>query len=81
MPGENLTRDEATTRAGVLALDAYLIDIDLREVASSPTFTTTTEVTFEASEGARTFIDVIAERTRLLTHEFLSRISAPGTHW
>jgi aminopeptidase N len=67
MPGENLTRDEATTRAGVLALDAYLIDIDLREVASSPTFTTTTEVTFEASEGARTFIDVIAERVHSIS--------------
>ncbi len=61
VPGENLTRDEATTRSSLLHVESYLIDIDLREVASSPTFQTTTEVTFQATSGASSFIDIIAE--------------------
>jgi aminopeptidase N len=61
VPGENLTRDEATTRSSLLHVESYLIDIDLRAVATSPTFTTTTEVTFQATSGASTFIDIIAE--------------------
>jgi aminopeptidase N len=64
VPGENLTRDEATARSRLIQVESYLIDIDLREVADSPRFTTTTEVTFQASPGASSFIDVIAERVR-----------------
>ncbi|KGA06163.1 MAG: aminopeptidase N [actinobacterium acMicro-4] len=64
MSGENLTRDEAAARSRLIQVESYLIDIDLREVAVSPRFTTTTEVTFQASPGASSFIDIIAERVR-----------------
>lgn len=67
MPGENLTRDEATTRSTLLQVESYLIDIDLRDVTTSPTFRTTTEVTFQASAGAETFIDIIAEAVHMVS--------------
>ncbi len=59
MPGANLTRDEATTRAGLVAVQNYAIDLDL--TTGPTTFRSTTVVTFTASRpGASTFIDLIA---------------------
>ncbi len=57
MPGQNLTRDEARTRAA-LTVDSYEIALDLTTGPS--TFRSTTVVRFGATEGFATFIDLIA---------------------
>ena len=62
MPGENLTHAEAQTRSQLITLTGYEIDIDLRDVATSPTFRTTTVVTFLGKSGASSFIDAIAKK-------------------
>ena len=60
MPGENLTKVEALTRSRLITVKGYDIEIDLRSVASSPTFRTTATVTFLAEPGESSFIDAIA---------------------
>jgi aminopeptidase N len=65
VPAENLTRDEARERAGLLAVSAYDVTLDL--TASSTTFASTTVVRFTATEGASTFIDLIAPTVRTVT--------------
>ncbi|MEP6630538.1 MAG: aminopeptidase N [Lapillicoccus sp.] len=57
MPGQNLTREEAATRADLLAVSSYDVVLDL---ASGPaTFATRSTVRFAATEGADTFIDFV----------------------
>ncbi len=57
MPGQNLTREEAATRAGLLSVSSYDIDLDL---AGGPTtFATRSTVRFTATPGAETFIDFV----------------------
>jgi len=59
VPGENLTRDEAATRADLLTVHSYDVVLDL---ATGPTtFATTSTVRFGASEGAETFLDFVGE--------------------
>ena len=60
MPGENLTRVEALTRSKLITARSYQVDIDLRQVRTSPTFRTTTTVDFLAEAGQSSFIDAIA---------------------
>ncbi|WP_282202795.1 aminopeptidase N [Kitasatospora fiedleri] len=61
MPGTNLTREEARTRAALLAVDAYEIELDLSSAREGGTFRSTTVVRFKAAEpGASTFIDLVA---------------------
>jgi len=60
VPGENLTKVEAFTRSRLITVKGYDIEIDLRAVASSPTFRTTATVTFLAEPGESSFIDAIA---------------------
>ena len=62
MPGENLTRAEAVERAGVVTVDSYTIDLDL--TTGPTTFLSTTTVRFDATEGAGTFIDLVAPTVR-----------------
>jgi aminopeptidase N len=58
MPGTNLTRDEAQTRARLLSVDSYTIELDL--TTSDKTFASTTTVHFRCSEpGAETFADLV----------------------
>ncbi len=60
MPGTNLTRDEAATRAALLEVDSYDVVLDLSD--PGPTFRTTTTVRFRANTpGATTFIDFVGE--------------------
>ncbi|GAA2152232.1 aminopeptidase N [Nocardioides koreensis] len=63
MPGTNLTRDEAATRAALLDVTSYSIDLDLTTGAApdSPgTFGSTTTIRFTCSEpGAETFADLV----------------------
>jgi aminopeptidase N len=59
VPGENLTRDEAATRADLLTVHSYDVVLDL---ATGPTtFATTSTVRFGAREGAETFLDFVGE--------------------
>src|SRR3954454_10435035 len=59
MPGTNLTRDEARTRADLLDIDSYTVHLDL-DPASTTTFGSTTVIRFQASKpGASTFADLV----------------------
>jgi len=58
MPGTNLTREEAQTRAALLAVESYTIDLDL--TVSDKVFESTTVIRFSCSElGASTFADLV----------------------
>ncbi|MEI5672601.1 MULTISPECIES: aminopeptidase N [unclassified Nocardioides] len=62
MPGTNLTRDEAATRAALLDVTSYSIDLDLTTAVAeqSKTFGSTTTIRFTATEpGAETFADLV----------------------
>ncbi|WP_313278990.1 aminopeptidase N [Timonella senegalensis] len=58
MPAENLTRAEAAERAGIVSVESYNVDLDL--TTGPTTFSSHTVVTFGATAGASTFIDLIA---------------------
>jgi aminopeptidase N len=58
MPGTNLHRDEAATRASLLTVESYTIDLDL--TVSDKVFESTTVIRFSCSEpGASTFADLV----------------------
>ncbi|TCC55256.1 aminopeptidase N [Kribbella pittospori] len=68
MPGTNLTRDEARTRAGVVSDVSYAIELDLSNAPSgAPTYPSVTTITFAAEAGASSFADLIAEKVREVT--------------
>jgi aminopeptidase N len=58
MPGTNLTREEAATRAALLDVTSYTIDLDL--TTGDKTFESTTTLRFTCREpGAETFADLV----------------------
>ncbi|MDN4172665.1 aminopeptidase N [Nocardioides sp. SOB77] len=62
MPGTNLTRDEAATRAALLDVTSYTIDLDLTGATATDarTFGSTTTIEFTCREpGAETFVDLV----------------------
>jgi aminopeptidase N len=62
VPGENLTRVEAQERRAVVDTQSYDVTLDLTRGAE--VFGSTTTVRFTATEGAATFIDLIAREVR-----------------
>ena len=65
MPGENLTRSEAQQRRAIVSTNAYEIALDLTtgpEVVRSRTV-----IRFTATEGASTFVDLIARDVHEIT--------------
>ena len=70
MPGTNLTRDEAATRASLLDVTSYTIDLDLTS-ATDPdqgTFSSVTTLEFTCREpGSATFADLVAPTVREIT--------------
>ncbi|MDF2808516.1 MAG: aminopeptidase, partial [Cellulosimicrobium sp.] len=62
MPGENLTRAEASERAAIVDVQSYEVELDLTTGAT--TFASTTVVRFTATEGASTFVDLVAPTVR-----------------
>jgi aminopeptidase N len=58
VPGENLTRDEARARAATVAVEQYDVELDL--TTGETTFASRTTIRFSATEGASTFVDLIA---------------------
>lgn len=65
MPGENLTRVEATERAEIIRTESYAVRLDL--TTSGTTFRSHTTVTFGAKAGASTFIDAITAAVHRIT--------------
>ncbi|MXG89558.1 aminopeptidase N [Nocardioides flavescens] len=66
MPGTNLTRDEAATRAALLDVTSYSIDLDL--TTGDRTFGSTTTIEFTCREpGAETFADLVGATVRSIT--------------
>ncbi len=66
MPGNNLTRDEAQTRARLLSVDSYTVELDL--TTSETTFATTTTIAFTCTEpGAETFADLVGATIHAIT--------------
>jgi aminopeptidase N len=62
----NLTRDEAHTRAQLLTVDSYTVELDL--TTSDKTFESTTTITFGCREpGASTFADLVEANVREIT--------------
>ena len=63
MPGTNLTRDEAATRAALLDIASYAVHLDLTtapEPDERGTFGSTTTLEFTCREpGAATFADLV----------------------
>ncbi|TWG95152.1 aminopeptidase N [Nocardioides sp. J9] len=70
MPGTNLTRDEAATRAALVDVTSYVIDLDLSDAtrAGVETFGSTTTLTFTCRQpGATTFADLVDATVREVT--------------
>ena len=70
MPGTNLTRDEAATRAALLDVVSYVIDLDLGDAtrAGVETFGSTTTLTFRCRQpGASTFADLVGATVHEIT--------------
>ena len=59
MPGTNLTRQEAASRAQTVAVDAYEVVLDLTR--GERAFRSTTTVRFRSDPGASTFVDAITD--------------------
>jgi aminopeptidase N len=67
MPGTNLTRDEARTRAGLLEVESYTVDLTL-DPARTTTFGSTTVLRFRCLRpGAATFADLVGATIHELT--------------
>ena len=64
MPGQNLTRLEASQRAELIDVESY--EIHLKLDAESATFFSKTKVRFSATEGSASFIDASAEKILLI---------------
>ncbi|PSL06735.1 membrane alanyl aminopeptidase [Haloactinopolyspora alba] len=64
MPGTNLTRDETRERASTIEPSTVHYTIALDLTGDDTTFATTTTVRFSATEGARTWLDLIAPAVR-----------------
>lgn len=63
MTAPNLTRDQARERAATVDVSHYAIELDLTDGNGAPgatTFASTTTVTFTATQGASTVIDLVA---------------------
>lgn len=64
MAAPNLTRDLAAQRSANISVSNYAIDLDLTDGAGKPgekTFRSAVTITFTASAGTSSFVDVVAE--------------------
>ena len=67
MPGTNLTRDEARTRADLLDVESYTVDLDL-DPSRTTTFGSTTVIRFRSrAAGASTFADLVGATIHEIT--------------
>jgi len=77
MPGTNLTRAEAEARAALIATESYEVTLDL--TGDGDTFDSVSTVTFSATPGAQTFIDLIAPEVTAITLN--GEALDPATHF
>ena len=77
-PHDNLTEDEARERASLLSNLTYSVTLTLSDDPTAATFTSESEVTFDATADAGTFIDLAA--TTLDSVELNGTALDPGTH-
>ena len=68
MSAPNLTREQAIARASTISVDNYRVELDLTGIRSKgpahETFHSRSTVTFTATAGAQTFIDIVAAGVR-----------------
>ncbi|WP_028478684.1 aminopeptidase N [Nocardia sp. CNY236] len=67
MSAPNLTRDQAIERASTVTVENYRIELDLTDGAGKPgeqTFFSRSTMTFRATAGASTFVDIVARGVR-----------------
>ncbi|HYN68205.1 MAG TPA: aminopeptidase N [Ornithinibacter sp.] len=87
MPGTNLTREEADTRAALVSVDRH--DVDLDVTTGPETFSTRSTIRFSCTRpGAETFLDFVGGTVEGLTlngnpldparHHADSRVRLPG---
>ncbi|MBJ8346769.1 aminopeptidase N [Antrihabitans sp. YC2-6] len=70
MAPPNLTREQAATRSSLLTVHNYRIDLDLTDDVGRPsekTFFSRSTITFDATAGESTFVDLIAGNVRSAT--------------
>ena len=66
MPGTNLTREEAQTRAALLDVESYTVDLDL--TTGETTFGSTTVIRFSCRRpGSETFADLVGATVHEVT--------------
>ena len=87
MPGTNLTREEAATRAALVTVDRQ--DVDLDVTTGPETFSTRSTIRFSCAQpGAETFVDFVGGTVQAITlngvdldpaeHYADSRVRLPG---
>ncbi|MEV5648433.1 aminopeptidase N [Nocardia sp. NPDC052254] len=70
MSAPNLTREQAVARAATISVDNYRVELDLTGQPANPataageTFFSRSTVTFTATPGAETFVDIVAAGVR-----------------
>ena len=84
MPGTNLTRDEARTRADLLGVESYSVDLDL-DPSRTTTFGSTTVIRFTSRvAGASTFADLVGATVHEITlngqlnYDYVKKDSCPS---
>ncbi|WP_295697463.1 aminopeptidase N [Lapillicoccus sp.] len=78
MPGTNLTREEAATRADLVSIASYDIELDLTTGAT--TFSTTSRIRFSANTtGAETFVDFVGDSVQSISLN--GEALDPATQW
>ena len=77
MPGLNLTRDEARTRADLLTVHSYEVTLDLTR--GERVFRSTTVVSFDAEPGASTFIDAVTDTVKCVDRTAKAERTGPST--
>ncbi|MGL5910512.1 MAG: aminopeptidase N, partial [Phycicoccus sp.] len=78
MPGTNLTREEAATRAALVDVVSHDVELDL--TTSSETFRTRSTVRFTCGRpGAETFLDFVGESVEEVVVNGTSL--DPAEHW
>ncbi|WP_280387435.1 aminopeptidase N [Nocardia wallacei] len=70
MSAPNLTREQAVARAATISVENYRVELDLTgqptnaEAAAAETFNSRSTVTFTATPGSETFVDIVAAGVR-----------------
>ncbi len=70
MTAPNLTREQATERAATLRVLGYRVELDLTDGSGAPrvsTFASTSTITFDATAGSSSFVDIMAEQVHSAT--------------